>query len=255
MKRMEKKEKTIEMLRQVQAGTLSPEQAALQLKLAPFEDLGYAKIDHHRALRQGAAEVIYGQSKTPEQIAGIVQAMEQGGGSNILITRIPAQTADYLAQRFPLNYEPLAKLAVALPRPVEGRGSIVVATGGTSDMGVAEEAAITAETLGNRVTRLYDVGVAGLHRLLRSLEPLMQARAVVAVAGMEGALASVVGGLVDCPVIAVPTSVGYGASFGGVSALLSMLNSCASGVSVVNIDNGFGAGFLASRINQMEGIQ
>ena len=135
---MEKKEKTIEMLRQVQAGTLSPEQAALQLKLAPFEDLGYAKIDHHRALRQGAAEVIYGQSKTPEQIAGIVQAMEQRGGSNILITRIPAQTADYLAQRFPLNYEPLAKLAVALPQPVEGRGFIVVATGGTSDMGVAE---------------------------------------------------------------------------------------------------------------------
>ncbi len=251
---MENREKTLEMLRQVQAGTLSPEQAALQLKLDPFEDLGYAKIDHHRALRQGAAEVIYGQSKTQQQIEGIVQAMEARGGRNILITRLDQQKADYLAGKFQMNYEPLAKLAVALPQPVEQKGSIVVATGGTSDMGVAEEAAITAETLGNRVTRLYDVGVAGLHRLLRNLEPLMQARVVIAVAGMEGALASVIGGLVDCPVIAVPTSVGYGASFGGVSALLSMLNSCASGVSVVNIDNGFGAGFLASRINQMEGI-
>jgi len=144
---------------------------------------------------------------------------------------------------------------VVLPQEVPGQGSIVVATGGTSDMGVAEEAAITAETLGNRVTRLYDVGVAGLHRLLGNLEPLMSARVVIAVAGMEGALASVVGGLVDCPVIAVPTSVGYGASLGGISALLSMLNSCASGTSVVNIDNGFGAGFLASRINQMESVK
>ena len=252
---MEKKEKTIEMLRQVQAGTLSPEQAALQLKLDPFEDLGYAKIAHHRALRQGAAEVIYGQSKPQEQIEGIVKAMEAKGSRNILITRVDQYKAAYLSEKFSMKYEPCARLAVALPQPVEGRGAIVVATGGTSDMGVAEEAAITAETLGNRVTRLYDVGVAGLHRLLRNLETLMQARVVIAVAGMEGALASVVGGLVDCPVIAVPTSVGYGAAFGGVSALLSMLNSCASGVSVVNIDNGFGAGFLASRINQMEGIQ
>ena len=160
-----------------------------------------------------------------------------------------------MAEHFSVRYEPLAKLAVALPEDVEKRGNIVVATGGTSDMGVAEEAAITAETLGNNVTRLYDVGVAGLHRLLSNLEPLMSTRVVVAVAGMEGALASVLGGLVDCPVIAVPTSVGYGASLGGISALLSMLNSCASGTSVVNIDNGFGAGFLASRINQMEGIK
>ena len=178
--------------------------------------------------------------------------MEKRGSRNILVTRIGQEVADYLAEQFPLRYEPLAKLAVALPEPVKGHGSIVVATGGTSDMGVAEEAAITAETLGNRVTRLYDVGVAGLHRLLGNLEPLMSARVVIAVAGMEGALASVVGGLVDCPVIAVPTSVGYGASLGGISALLSMLNSCASGTSVVNIDNGFGAGFLAGRINQME---
>ena len=242
----------LSVLQDVQSGALTPEDALLRLKLAPFEDLGYAKVDYHRAVRQGVPEVIYGQSKTKEQISGILAAMEKRGCVNILVTRIQQETADYLAQTFPLRYEPLAKLAVALPQEVPGRGSIVVATGGTSDMGVAEESAITAETLGNRVTRLYDVGVAGLHRLLGNLEPLMSARVVIAVAGMEGALASVVGGLVDCPVIAVPTSVGYGASLGGISALLSMLNSCASGVSVVNIDNGFGAGFLASRINQME---
>ncbi len=245
----------LSVLQAVQAGALTPEDALLQLKLAPYEDLGYAKVDHHRSARQGVPEVIYGQSKTPEQIAGILEAMARRDCANILVTRIPRETAEFLAEQFPLRYEPLSRLAVALPKTVEGRGSIVVATGGTSDMGVAEEAAITAETLGNRVTRLYDVGVAGLHRLLSNLEPLMTARVVIAVAGMEGALASVIGGLVDCPVIAVPTSVGYGASFGGMSALLSMLNSCASGVSVVNIDNGFGAGFLASRINQMEGLK
>jgi NCAIR mutase (PurE)-related protein len=249
---MENKHHILSVLQDVQAGALSPEDALLQLKLAPFEDLGYAKVDHHRSVRQGSAEVIYGQSKTPEQIAGILASMEKLGCSNVLVTRIARETADYLSARFPLRYESPARLAVVFPEAVEGRGSIVVATGGTSDMGVAEEAAVTAEALGNRVTRLYDVGVAGLHRLLGNLEPLMSARVVIAVAGMEGALASVVGGLVDCPVIAVPTSVGYGASFGGLSALLSMLNSCASGTSVVNIDNGFGAGFLASRINQME---
>ena len=242
----------LSVLQDVQSGALTPEDALLRLKLAPFEDLGYAKVDYHRAVRQGVPEVIYGQSKTKEQISGILAAMEKRGCVNILVTRIQQETADYLAQTFPLQYEPLAKLAVVLPQEIPGRGSIVVATGGTSDIGVAEEAAITAETLGNHVTRLYDVGVAGLHRLLSNLEPLMSARVVIAVAGMEGALASVLGGLVDCPVIAVPTSVGYGASFGGVSALLSMLNSCASGTSVVNIDNGFGAGYLASRINQME---
>ena len=245
----------LSVLQAVQSGALTPEDALLQLKLAPYEDLGYAKVDYHRAVRQGVPEVIYGQSKTPEQIGGILEAMARRNCANILVTRISRETADFLAERFPLRYESLSRLAVVYPRAVEGRGSIVVATGGTSDMGVAEEAAITAETLGNRVTRLYDVGVAGLHRLLSNLEPLMTARVIIAVAGMEGALASVIGGLVDCPVIAVPTSVGYGASFGGMSALLSMLNSCASGVSVVNIDNGFGAGFLASRINQMEGLQ
>ena len=242
----------LSVLQEVQAGTLTPEDALLQLKLAPSADLGYAKVDYHRAVRQGVPEVIYGQSKTPEQIAGILEAMARRGCVNILVTRIPQETADFLAERFLLRYEPLSRLAVALPKAVEGRGSVVVATGGTSDMGVAEEAAITAEILGNCVTRLYDVGVAGIHRLLSNLDVLMNARCVVAAAGMEGAPASVVGGLVDCPVIAVPTSVGYGAAFGGVAALLSMLNSCASGVSVVNIDNGFGAGYLASMMNHME---
>jgi NCAIR mutase (PurE)-related protein len=248
---MDTKADVLSLLRGVERGEITPEDALLQLKLAPFEDLGYAKVDFHRGIRQGVPEVIYGQSKTPEQIRGILAALNRRGCRNILVSRISQETADYLGREIPLNYAPLAKLAVALPAETASHGSIVVATGGTSDMGVAEEAALTAETLGNRVTRLYDVGVAGLHRLLSNLKPLMSARVVIAVAGMEGALASVIGGLVDCPVIAVPTSVGYGASFGGVSALLSMLNSCASGVSVVNIDNGFGAGFLASRINQM----
>ena len=254
---MADKHDILSVLQDVQSGALTPEDALLRLKLAPFEDLGYAKVDYHRAVRQGVAEVIYGQSKTTEQILGILHSMEQRDSHNILVTRIGQDVADAIAAEFPLHYEPLARLAVVLPQevPVPGRGSIVVATGGTSDMGVAEEAAITAEVLGSNVTRLYDVGVAGIHRLLANLEPLMSARAIVVVAGMEGALASVVGGLVDCPVIAVPTSIGYGASLGGLSALLSMLNSCASGVSVVNIDNGFGAGFLASRINLMEGIR
>lgn len=249
------KHTVLSILQEVRDGGLSPEDALLRLKLAPFEDLGYAKVDYHRAVRQGVPEVIYGQSKTTEQIIGILQSMRQRGSSNILVTRIGQDVADALEAHFPLRYEPPAKLAVAWPEEVKGIGSIVVATGGTSDMGVAEEAAITAETLGNRVVRLYDVGVAGLHRLLSHLEVLMSARVIIAVAGMEGALASVIGGLVDCPVIAVPTSVGYGASLGGISALLSMLNSCASGTSVVNIDNGFGAGFLASRINQMESVK
>ena len=242
----------LSVLQEVQAGTLTPEDALLQLKLAPYEDLGYAKVDYHRAVRQGVPEVIYGQSKTPEQIAGILEAMARRGCVNILVTRIPQETADFLAERFPLRYEPLSRLAVALPKAVEGRGSVVVATGGTSDINVAEEAALTAEFLGNQVLRLYDVGVAGIHRLLSHSAELMSASVIIAVAGMEGALASVIGGLVDCPVIAVPTSVGYGAAFGGIAALLSMLNSCASGTAVVNIDNGFGAGFMASRINHME---
>lgn len=252
---MDNKNEILALLRRVADGSTTPEKAVLALKEAPFEDLGFAKVDFHRSLRQGAAEVIYGAGKTPEQIAGIARAMGGRGCSNVLITRIGQETAEQVGASVPLEYHAPARLAVAFPKEQPHRGNIVVATGGTSDMAVAEEAALTAEAMGNRVTRLYDVGVAGLHRLLANLDTLMGARCVVAVAGMEGALASVIGGLVDCPVIAVPTSVGYGANFGGLSALLSMLNSCASGCSVVNIDNGFGGGFLASRINQMEGLK
>ena len=240
------------LLQAVAAGETSVDSALLQLKEAPFEDLGFAKLDHHRALRQGAAEVIYGAGKTPEQILKIAQAMLRHGQKTVLITRLSQQAADVLAPQLPLTYHALGRVGIAgmMPKP-SGRGKIVIATGGTSDQPVAEEAALTAEALGNEVVRLYDVGVAGLHRLLSHTDDVMQAQAIVAIAGMEGALASVIGGLADCPVIAVPTSVGYGASFGGVAALLAMLNSCASGVSVVNIDNGFGAGYLASMINHI----
>ncbi|MDR1409433.1 MAG: nickel pincer cofactor biosynthesis protein LarB [Oscillospiraceae bacterium] len=251
------KEDILNLLRRVKAGVLSPEQALGQLHAVPFSDLSYAKVDHHRALRQGVNEVIYGQGKTPEQIAGILSNMRENGAFNVLVTRIPQQTAAFLiSEHIPLNYYPIPQLGIALPVNEMPRvGNIVVASAGTSDMPVCEEAALTAETLGNRVTRVYDVGVAGLHRLLSRLEILTEARVIVAVAGMEGALASVIGGLVSCPVIAVPTSVGYGSNFGGLSALLAMLNSCAAGISAVNIDNGFGAGFLASRINQMKGLE
>ena len=245
----------LQLLRRVADGSATPEEALSQLKRAPFEDLGYAKVDLHRGVRQGAAEGIYGAGKTPEQIAGIAAAMGERGCQNILITRLSPESAKLVAETIPLDYHPVPRVAIAYPGERRELGHIVVATGGTSDLPVAEEAALTAQVLGNRVTRLYDVGVAGLHRLLANLEPLMSARCIVAVAGMEGALASVIGGLVDCPVIAVPTSVGYGASFGGLSALLAMLNSCASGCGVVNIDNGFGAGYLASMINQMEGLE
>lgn len=240
------------LLQAVAAGETSVDSALLQLKEAPFEDLGFAKLDHHRALRQGAAEVIYGAGKTPEQILKIAQAMLHHGQKTVLITRLSQEAADFLSPQLPLMYHALGRVGIAgtMPEP-SGRGKIVIATGGTSDQPVAEEAALTAEALGNEVVRLYDVGVAGLHRLLSHTDDVMQAQAIVAIAGMEGALASVIGGLADCPVIAVPTSVGYGASFGGVAALLAMLNSCASGVSVVNIDNGFGAGYLASMINHI----
>ncbi len=242
-------------LNAVRDGSMTPEAALGLFARAPYEDIGYAKIDHHRGLRGGAGEVIYGAGKTAGQIAGILERMLAAGGENILITRLDAEKAAEVGASAPLFYDPVSRVGIAnrVERPLVG--SVVVASGGTSDLPVCEEAALTAEALGSRVTRLYDVGVAGLHRLLSHLDELQSARAVVAVAGMEGALASVIGGLVDCPVIAVPTSVGYGASFGGIAALLSMLNSCASGVSVVNIDNGFGAGFLANRINQTDGIR
>lgn len=242
------------LLQAVQDGTVSVDDALLQLKQQPFADLGYAKVDLHRKVRQGANEVIYGAGKTPEQIIGILQSLAENGQKNILITRLDPEKAETVAKEMPITYYENAKIAIFGQMAAPGGiGKIVVATGGTSDIPVAEEAALTAEFLGNPVVRLYDVGVAGLHRLLNHSKELMDATVVIAIAGMEGALASVVGGLVDCPVIAVPTSVGYGAAFEGLAALLSMLNSCASGVSVVNIDNGFGAGYLASMLNHIGG--
>lgn len=242
------------LLEDVRTGKVSVDDAVLALKKKPFEDIGFAKIDLHRGLRQGAEEVIYGAGKTPEQIIGIIDTMKANGVETILITRLSKESADEVAKVHEIDYREKARAAIVgnIPAP-SGIGKIVVATGGTSDIPVAEEAAVTAEFHGNEVVRLYDVGVAGLHRLMSHLDDLMNATAVIAIAGMEGALASVIGGLVDCPVIAVPTSVGYGASFNGISALLSMLNSCASGVSVVNIDNGFGAGYLAGMINHIKG--
>lgn len=242
------------ILKNLECGAISAEEAYARLKLTPFEDLGYAKVDHHREIRQGAPEVIYGASKTSGQMEGIINSLLSHCPENILITRLSEESAAYLAERFSLFYDPVSKIGIVNQRQhISAKGTIVVATGGTSDIPVAEEAALTADTLGNPVVRLYDVGVAGLHRLLSHMELLSSATVIIAVAGMEGALASVIGGLTDCPVIAVPTSIGYGASFHGVSALLSMLNSCASGVSVVNIDNGFGAGYLASMINHIGG--
>ena len=242
-----------QLLEAVRSGETSVDEALLEIKKAPFEDIGYAKVDLHRKIRQGAAEVIYGAGKTPEQIAGIIDTMQRNGQDRILITRMSAEAAEYVGNLYTLDYrkEPNAGIIGSFPAP-NGIGKVVIATGGTSDIPVAEEAALTAEILGSEVVRLYDVGVSGVHRLLAHMDLIMGASVIIAIAGMEGALASVVGGLADCPVIAVPTSVGYGASFGGVSALLSMLNSCASGVSVVNIDNGFGAGYLANMINHME---
>lgn len=241
------------LLQGVADGSVSVDDALLQLKQEPFAELGYAKVDLHRKVRQGANEVIYGAGKTVGQIVGILTSMAQNGQKNVLITRIDEEKAEKINDLFPITYYPQARIGVAgHMAPASGLGTIVIATGGTSDIPVAEEAALTAEFLGNRVVRLYDVGVSGIHRLLSQSEELMKASVVIAIAGMEGALASVVGGLCDCPVIAVPTSVGYGASFGGIAALLSMLNACASGISVVNIDNGFGAGYLAGMINHME---
>jgi NCAIR mutase (PurE)-related protein len=247
-----------DLLERVHRGEISPADAeplfAEQLRTLPFEDLGFARVDHHRALRQGFPEVILGLGKTPAQIAAIAERIVSRG-QTLLVTR--ADTAAYEAVRAVVPAAELHQSARCISfkqndiRP--GDGVVLVAAAGTSDLPVAEEAAVTAEVMGNTVDRLYDVGVAGLHRLLREHERLRRARVVVVTAGMEGALPSVVAGLVDVPVIAVPTSVGYGASFGGIAALLGMLNSCANGVSVVNIDNGFGAGCIASLINHLPG--
>lgn len=245
-----------EIIESVKNGSITVDEAVLKLKTKPFEDIGFAKVDLHREVRQGCAEVIYGAGKTAEQTVAIVNTMLKNGQNNILITRLSPENAKAVGKSVELDYRTDAKIGIIgkIPEP-NGIGKIVIATGGTSDIPVAEEAALTAEALGNEVTRLYDVGVAGLHRLLSHIDEIMSASVIIAIAGMEGALASVIGGLSDCPVIAVPTSIGYGASFEGLSALLSMLNSCASGVSVVNIDNGFGAGYLANMINHMEAKQ
>ena len=242
------------LLVRLQAGRLSVEDAIERLRHLPSEDLGFAKIDHHRALRQGFAEVIFGHGKTPRQVTAIVRGMLRPKDSkhNILITR--ADERIYRAVRRVIakaKFYPLAgAIAIRRNRVITGKGTILILSAGTSDIAVAEEAALTAEIMGNRVETVHDVGVAGLHRLMEHHEKIKSARVIICVAGMEGALPSVVAGLVACPVIAVPTSTGYGASFGGLTALLAMLNSCASNVSVVNIDNGFGAGRVASAINR-----
>ena len=242
-----------QILKAVADGSMSVDDALLKLKTEPFEDLGFAKVDLHRNLRQGVTEVIYGEGKTPAQICSVIRSLKADGQERILITRLSPEKAEEIKKEDDIEYYPEARIALCggMPGP-DGTGNIVVATGGTSDIPVAEEAAVTAQALGNSVVRLYDVGVSGLHRLLSHAQEIMSASVIIAIAGMEGALASVIGGLADCPVIAVPTSVGYGAAFEGITALLSMLNSCASGVSVVNIDNGFGAGYLASMINHPE---
>ncbi len=247
------KDDLLKLLGKVASGAVSPAGAADKLKSLPFEDLGFAKLDHHRTIRRGIPEVIYAEGKSIEQLLGLIEHMLDGD-MPLLVTRVSGDRAETCLTRFPdLEYNKQARTLSKGSMPPVGRGSIAVLTAGSSDAPVAEEAAVTAEFMGNRVDRIYDVGVAGLHRLAAAKEAFARASAVIVVAGMEGALASVVGGLVDVPVIGVPTSVGYGASFGGVAALLSMLNSCSGGVSVVNIDNGFGAAIVAALINRQTG--
>lgn len=244
-------EKLRELLLEFREGRAGLDEAIERLRHLPYENLGYAHVDHHRAIRQGFPEVIFGRGKTPAQIAGIAGRLLTGS-PNLLITRTdePAYRQVKAMADDAVFYESCGAITITRDQTVRGKGLIAIVTAGTSDIPVAEEAAITAEIMGNRIERLFDVGVAGIHRVLSQRELLQSARVVVCAAGMEGALPSVVGGLVSAPVIAVPTSIGYGASFGGVAALLGMLNSCASNVTVVNIDNGFGAGFVASLINR-----
>jgi NCAIR mutase (PurE)-related protein len=246
-------ERLIELLKQVQRQEVTVADALARLRHLPFEDLGFAKIDHHRALRQGFPEVILGQGKEARDIAAIARAMRRSE-SNILITRLSEQKITQLRKfRTGLQFHSAARAATWVQKPIKivGKGTVLVISAGTSDIPVAEEAVLTAVMMGNRAERLFDVGVAGIHRILDNRARLAAAAVLIVVAGMEGALPSVVAGLIDKPVIAVPTSVGYGASFNGISALLGMLNSCAAGVTVVNIDNGFGAGFAASLINRV----
>jgi NCAIR mutase (PurE)-related protein len=236
---------------EIRSGALSDDQALDKLRNLPFEDLGFANVDHHRTLRQGFPEVIYGAGKTAEHVEGIVQSMLPGN-HNILVTRASIEQYERVKTVAPsaVFHEKARAIAITRDETMRGKGAVLVISAGTSDIPVAEEAIVTLKVMGNRVEEIYDVGVSGLHRLLSRRERLATARVLIVVAGMEGALPSVVGGLVAAPVIAVPTSIGYGASFGGVTALLSMLNSCASNVTVVNIDNGFGAGMVASLINR-----
>ncbi|HSQ01474.1 MAG TPA: nickel pincer cofactor biosynthesis protein LarB [Candidatus Dormibacteraeota bacterium] len=245
-------ERLREILDAVARGALDRDAALEAIKRLPFEDLGFAKVDHHRTLRSGVPEAVFSAGKTPDQIVAVASAL-RASGQSVLVTRLSPEAAAVVTAALPeLTYEPGARLAY-WRRPdleVGGRGTIVVAAAGTADLPVAEEAALTAELMGNAVDRVYDVGVAGIHRLFAHHDRLRQASVLIVVAGMEGALPSVVGGLVDRPLIAVPTSIGYGASVGGLAALLAMLNSCAAGVTVVNIDNGFGAGVAASLINR-----
>lgn len=241
------------LLSLVAEGALPVEGALSRMEGEGFSDLGYARVDTGRQLRTGVTEVVYGEGKTAQQVVGICQSLAEAGQRRVLVTRLDAEKAAAVQAAFPdARYWEGSRLLLTAPLPEpDGKGVVAVVCAGTSDLPVAEEAALTAEALGNRVERVYDAGVAGLHRLFASGDVLAKARVIIAVAGMEGALPSVVAGLVSAPVLAVPTSVGYGASFGGVAALLAMLNSCSSGISVVNIDNGFGAGFQASLINHL----
>jgi pyridinium-3,5-biscarboxylic acid mononucleotide synthase len=246
-------EAVVKLLTEVRQGKVSVSQAVARLRHLPFEDLGFAKVDHHRALRQGFPEVIMGQGKEPKEIAAIVLALRRRK-ANVLVTRLSAEKMALVKKLASgLKYHAAAHAATWVDKPIKitGKGTVLVVCAGTSDIPVAEEAALTAAMMGNRVEKLFDVGVAGIHRLLGNRPLLYAASVVIVIAGMEGALPSVVAGLIDKPVIAVPTSVGYGASFNGLAALLAMLNSCASGITVVNIDNGFGAGFAASLINRV----
>lgn len=245
------------LLESVQSGSMNPadaQQRVLQfVRQAPFEDLGFARVDHHRTYRQGFPEVVFGQGKTADQVAAIAESIA-GRGHSLLVTRTCREAFSAVQNRLPRAVFHDTARAITLQNDdiVPGTGTIVVAAAGTSDLPVAEEAAVSAELMGNHVERIYDVGVAGIHRLLAQTERLQSARVVIAVAGMEGAMPSVIAGLVACPVVAVPTSVGYGASFGGLTALLGMLNTCASGVAVVNIDNGFGAAAMANAITHLQ---
>lgn len=240
------------MLEEVRSGAVGIDAALERMRHLPFEDLGYAKLDHHRALRHGLTEVIFGKGKTPDQVKGIAERLLDKS-PNLLVTRADREIADAVKEVAPeAEYFPLSgAVRIWRERKIHGKGVISVVSAGISDIPVAEEARVTCEVMGNEAVEIFDIGVAGIHRVIASSERLLEARVIIVCAGMEGALASVVGGLVSVPVIAVPTSVGYGASFHGLAALLGMLNSCASNVSVVNIDNGFGAGYVASLINRL----